>query len=216
MCSSLADWELIHDLPLLQTPICNSLLILNEPTFAGEISGSLLVWGQLFDSPFRMHRTPEGSGAAEQIWAYLSLTAFLANSRVWRYGFLLDLSSHPLCIWSFAGVIWDLFKGFDFLLKTLFCMLVLIWHFSLISRLKFQLMVARSAVCPIPPGKDYFRRNYAEFFSLQTIPLEEVSSGNWLKRKKNKPLVWLFSDQAVFLGLARIGLQAVWIEPFVL
>ena len=64
----------------------------------------------------------------------LSLIAFLTNPGVQTYAFLLDLSLQPVCVWSSPGVIWGLFKGFDFRVKTLFCVLVLVWHFHLTLR----------------------------------------------------------------------------------
>ena len=62
-------WGLVHDYPRLQTPNCNSLLILNQPIFDGEISGSLFVLGQFWWPVQGPEKTPDGSGAGEQTGA---------------------------------------------------------------------------------------------------------------------------------------------------
>ena len=43
---ALALWGLVYGSAQLQTPNCNSLLILNKLIFTGEISGCLFVLGQ--------------------------------------------------------------------------------------------------------------------------------------------------------------------------
>lgn len=50
----------------------------------------------------------------------------LANPWVWKYIFLLDSSSHTLCVWSSLGLLSYLYKDFVFLVKGLFCEWVLV------------------------------------------------------------------------------------------
>ena len=120
-------------LATLQNLNYNSLLILHKPPIAGEISVYL----------FQVSTLVTRLGTREDPWGPwdwwadlkpLSLIAFLTNPGVQTYAFLLDLSLQPVCVWSSPGVIWGLFKGFDFRVKTLFCVLVLVWHFHLILR----------------------------------------------------------------------------------
>lgn len=59
---------------------------------------------------------------------------------------------------------------------------------------------------PFLQEQGLFLQNGAEFFSLQLISLEGLSSGDTLKKK---PLAWLLWDPAICLRLAGIGLQAV-------
>ena len=64
----------------------------------------------------------------------LLLTSFLDNPGVWRYIFLLVLSSCLLFIWRSLDFIWYLFKGIIFLVRALSYMRVLLWDFCLIMR----------------------------------------------------------------------------------
>lgn len=50
----------------------------------------------------------------------------------------------------------------------------------------YQLKVVEIAFGSIPSGRDGFKGNCAEFFSLQPIPLEGLSSEDWLGREKKK------------------------------
>lgn len=45
-CPSFAVMRLAYSLPWLQTPHCNSFLILNKLIFAGKVTGSLFISGQ--------------------------------------------------------------------------------------------------------------------------------------------------------------------------
>ena len=122
--------------------------------FAGEIPGSLFVSGEHFSGPYRdQRRLPTVLGLVSKQVQYphlspLLLTVFLTYPGVWRCGFLLDLSLHPLCIWRSPGFIWDLFKGFVFLVKALFFRLVLVWHFGKIWDQTVPLKV--TSLQPIP------------------------------------------------------------------
>ena len=76
---------------------------------------------QHFGGPYRdPEKTPDGSGADEQTGTRFitqpNFTHCFSHWRVWRYIFLLDLSSCPLWVWSSTGFIQDLNKG----LKVLF------------------------------------------------------------------------------------------------
>ena len=89
-----------------------------DPIFAGKISGSLFVSGQHFGALYRhqgrLRMAPEQ--VSKHVWypqlSPLSLTAFLANLKVWRYIFLLGLSLCPLCIWSSPAFTRDPFLSF--------------------------------------------------------------------------------------------------------
>ena len=141
---SLAMQGLAHGFPQLQAPNCNSLLILNKPTLAGEISGSLFILGQHFGGPYGGQRwSLLVPGLVSKQMQYpqlspLSLTAFLTNP-----GLSPGSSSHSLCLWSSSHFWGDLLKAFIFLVKVLFCMRVLFWHFGLIFEIRmFQLKLA--------------------------------------------------------------------------
>ena len=139
-------------------------------------------------------------------------SAFLSNPSVWRRVFLLDQSSCHLCIWSSPGFFGDLFKCFVFLVKALFYVLVLVWYFSLILKSDCCNQSWLKCLRPTSTGKGLLLWNCAVFsafglFLWKDCPLEY----DW-----KKPLACLHWDQSVFLGLARIGLQAVWVKALVL
>lgn len=121
-------------LATLQNLNYNSLLILRKSPHC---------WGNIWQSVFQVSILVTHLGTREDSWGPwdwwadlnpLSLIAFLTNPGVQTYAFLLDLSLQPACVWSSPGVIWGLFKGFDSLVKILFSVLVLFWHFHLILR----------------------------------------------------------------------------------
>ena len=74
--------------------------------FTGEISGSLFVSGQHCSGPHRdQTRFPTALGLVCKQVKYpllspLLITVLPTNSGEWRCVFILELSFHPLCIWS--------------------------------------------------------------------------------------------------------------------
>ena len=140
-------------------------------------------WKNIWQSICRdQTRLPTAPGLVSKcLWHPQSAQLFIAlltNHGVWRCVFLLDLGSHPLYIWCSPGIIQDLFEGFLFQVKALFCMQVFIWHLSLIWRsdcfnqswvkmllAQFQKELLQIKLCR---------------FSLQPIPLKGLSFREWL------------------------------------
>ena len=67
--SSPAIQGLWSGLALLLTPNCNSLLILNKPIFAGEISGSLLFQVNTCKMRFRLGQASAWKSNQNEAWA---------------------------------------------------------------------------------------------------------------------------------------------------
>ena len=108
------------------------------------------------------------------------------NPGVWKYFFFLDLSEFTcsLCL-KLSRVTQDLLKSFIFLVKALFCIWILFRHFGLIGDQIVSLKLA--SLQPIPSGTGgCFSETMPIFFSLWTISLEGLSSGNCHKIKKKK------------------------------
>ena len=110
--------------PWLQTLNCNSLLILNKPIFAGEISCSLFVSGQCLGGPYREQRI-----LLTAPWLMSKLvqdpqlspllpTTFLIDPRVWRYVFL-PVQTYALFVpEALQALFWIYLKILSFWLRT--------------------------------------------------------------------------------------------------
>ena len=162
-------WRLVCGSSWLQTLNCSSLLIPNKPIFAGEISGNIFISGQYFSACMGTRGDPEGFRASEQTGAVTTVEpivthCLLSDLGVWRFIFLLDARSCPLCIWSSLAFIQELFKRFCVSGKGLF--LYLGTHLALWSDFKirlFQPKLAENTFSPFLPEQGLLHWNCASF-----------------------------------------------------
>lgn len=113
-CTGVCTW-----LPMVADLNCKSLLNLNKPIFAREISASLFISDQHFSGTYRDHRKPLMAPGlmSKWIWSQQWTSLSFTNPEVERYNLLLDLSLNSLCVWSSPNFIQDQFKDFIFLVR---------------------------------------------------------------------------------------------------
>ena len=122
-------------LTMVADPQLQLSVILKEPIFAGEISSNLFVSCTVVVAF-------AGTQWLQDWWVNTCGTYNWSHCHSLLSSWSFSLKIHfspgsellPTCIWWPPGCPQDLFKGFIFLVKALFCMWVLIyfWHFCLI------------------------------------------------------------------------------------